>query len=407
MAKAQRTAKVSATTAGQAVDDDGKPVNATQTPNNKAGEQPAFPAQTSGFDKKYPHLYARLAKDDELLKWLDQFLAGITAAYGADNLNKKILQDRKTIHSIARRYALVGDMADLKNGGKVVFDDRESDDRFEISANSISFSDASDMEDNFTPQDAYDMAILASLNRDMVKKGVTLNGSDKQKMLLRLAVEHVNKTLPEGQKIKINEKAGIHPFAHRKAEKEWKTFAFEISDEGKKQKFQHAHYIWSMNQGAPKDLLKNYLGSDKLAEAAQYVVDSQQASPDDLQKALNLTSESVQDVLATLEKTGFVSEPREEDHQKRDVLIDKETLTPRTFETHEPCFAAACLRGIRIDNLQGIYNEAAQRNEEMMSRAQNDMMRDFLKSSTIETNMELWETILERSERAKPEPKAA
>ncbi len=55
----------------------------------------------------------------------------------------------------------------------------------------------------FDYTDAYNMATAALFNEEMRKRGVVLEGSRKQRRLLKAAIAEVNKSLPEGQKIKI------------------------------------------------------------------------------------------------------------------------------------------------------------------------------------------------------------
>lgn len=396
--------------AGQPVDDDGNPLPhqetapqqgpAAQADTPKTEKAPGKPIDISTFrnDDKFKHLYEGLKPEDELAKWLDQFLAGLVAAYGVNNINKHILLDKAVVQNFAKRYELIGDIKNLKEGSSVTFADRENDHRFKVSADTIAFEDSNAI---FSAQDAYDMVLLASLNRNMVRNGIELQGTPQQKMLLRLAIEHVNQTLPIDQQIRIKEE---EPSVKKGFWEKFKNVAMSTNDNAIHPDIQKEWDAFLQSQkeaqeyeqsltGEPLELLREYMtvqGSDPeavnlTAEAAQLIVEIQDVDPKTLEKDLIKSPEQVKALLEFLEITGFVSA---EENGKREVLIDKETLSPKSFDHAATCFAAACLNGTTIPNLRGEFLQHVRK-----EREQGNNLNILDSRRRAKDNKALWDSI--------------
>lgn len=398
--------------AGQPVDDDGNPLPqqetapqqrpAAQADTPKTEKAPGKPIDISTFrsNDKFKHLYEGLKPEDELAKWLDQFLAGLVAAYGVKNINKHILLDKEAVQNFAKRYELIDDIKNLKEGGSVTFADRENDHRFEVSADTIAFEDSNAI---FSAQDAYDMVLLASLNRNMVRKGIELQGTPQQKMLLRLAIEYVNESLPADMKLRIRQEQE-EPSAKKGFWEKFKKVAMLTNDNAIHPDIQKEWDAFLQSQkeaqeyeqsltGEPLDLLREYMtvqGSDPktvnfTAEAAQLIVETQNVDPKTLEKDLIKSPEQVKALLEFLEITGFVSA---EKGGKREVLIDKETLSPKSFDHAATCFAAACLKGTTISNLRGEFLQHVRK-----EREQGNDLNILDSRRRAKHNKALWDSI--------------
>jgi len=98
--------------------------------------------------------------------------------------------------------------------------------KFAIDHSKIEFTDGNQ---TFGPLDAYNMALLASMDKDMLKDGIDLKGTRYERTLLALAVEKVNKMLPKDQQLKIKSGKTWLRGKDKKAEKDWEEKEPEIT----------------------------------------------------------------------------------------------------------------------------------------------------------------------------------
>lgn len=124
-----------------------------------------------------------------------EFFRALKAAYG-DDLNHALLRD--TDKFFEHLYNTFEANPDFPGH----FKSHTTGNIYKVTPGSISYVDSNG---KFEYADALEMAKLAALDVDMQREGVHVNGNTpEEKLLLVLAMEEVNKALPQGQKIEIH-----------------------------------------------------------------------------------------------------------------------------------------------------------------------------------------------------------
>jgi hypothetical protein len=115
-----------------------------------------------------------------------------------EDLNRDVLDKTEIFEHLFQNFKAF-------DGQPMVFRSETTGNKYNVTRDAITYEDA---DGTFTFADAYEMAKLASLDKDMQRKGVTLQGSRWQKQLLQQAIKEVNKELEAAgiDPIKINNK---------------------------------------------------------------------------------------------------------------------------------------------------------------------------------------------------------
>ena len=122
-----------------------------------------------------------------------EFFAALKAAYEED-LNYEALKNSTLFEDLHENMRVT-------STDPLVLLSKVTKNKYEVKRDSITYQDA---DGQFTYDDAMEMAKLAALDDTMREKGVTLDGSRRERVRLQAAIEEVNKSLPKSERIKIH-----------------------------------------------------------------------------------------------------------------------------------------------------------------------------------------------------------
>lgn len=133
---------------------------------------------------------------DRLNEEQKKFHEALKKALG-DNLSTPILEQTTLLESLAKTYKPQDDFDKLEDNKPVSFTSPKSGNGLEVKEREVGFVPKDD-ETDFTFDDAMEMVKAASLNEEMLKKGITvIDAKTEEIALIQEAVKIVRKSLPK------------------------------------------------------------------------------------------------------------------------------------------------------------------------------------------------------------------
>ncbi|HPD82718.1 MAG: hypothetical protein R3D88_01760 [Alphaproteobacteria bacterium] len=132
--------------------------------------------------------------------------AALKQAFGGD-LNEGIVRHARILEDLTTKYKPEKGFAAKADGQPVIFKNNQTKNQLAVTKNSVEFIGRRGLTSpskKFTYAAALEMAEFVALDINAQKEGITLEGTKREKALMRRAIEQVNKSLPKDQQLTIN-----------------------------------------------------------------------------------------------------------------------------------------------------------------------------------------------------------